>query len=324
MASSEERALARFHGGIPIGRPIGNTRVFVFDREMNPVPIGVTGELYAGGDGLARGYLGQPDLTAEVFLPDPNAEEPGSRLYRTGDLVRYRAGGNIEFIGRTDHQIKLRGYRIEIEEIETALAAHAEVRQCAVVVKEDQAGERGLVAYVALHLQDTPADLRSYLKQRLPDYMIPARFVMMEALPLTPRGKIDRGALPDPPHDRTAKTAAFVPPGNVVEEVLALMFAELLDLEPVGVHDNFFELGGHSLLATQLVTRVRKTFHVDLPLRTFFEAPTVAALSGIVTAGEGKRERAERIAALLRKIDGLSNTQLEELLSRRRKEMRGD
>ncbi len=312
-----------YHGGVPIGRPIANTRVYVLDKEMNPAPIGVTGELYAAGDGLARGYLDQPDLTAEVFLPDPYAEEPGSRLYRTGDLVRYRADGNVEFIGRTDNQIKLRGYRIEFEEIEAALAGHSQVRQCAVAVKEDHARERGLAAYVApvSNVELSSAELRSFLEQRLPAYMIPARFVLMEALPLTTRGKIDRAALPDPPRERAAKTGAFVPPGNAVEEVLAGIVGELLGVEAVGMRDNFFELGGHSLLATQLVTRVRKTFHVELPLRAFFEAPTVAALSNIVTAGEGKREQAEKIAAVLKRIEGLSANQLEEMLEQKKKDL---
>jgi amino acid adenylation domain-containing protein len=308
-----------YHRGVPIGAPIANTRVYVLDKEMNPVPIGVTGEMYAGGDGLARGYLGQPGLTAEAFLPDEYSGPPGNRLYRTGDLVRYRADGKIEFIGRTDTQIKLRGYRVEIEEVENALATCPQVRQCAVELKENHLRERELVAYVApaRYGEVSERDLRSHLKDILPDYMVPAWFVLLEALPLSPRGKIDRNALPDPRRGRTTRTA-FVEPRNVVEEVLASMAAGVLGVEQVGVQDNFFEIGGHSLLATQLVNQVRRTFYVEFPLRVFFEEPTVAALCAIVTSGNGRQAQAEKIAALRKQIEGLSSRQLEELLKQKK------
>jgi non-ribosomal peptide synthetase component F/acyl carrier protein len=268
-------------GPVSIGRPIAQTRIHLLDVEMQTVPLGVTGELWIGGAGLARGYLGRPDLTAERFLPDPFAAEmgePGGRLYRTGDLARYLTGGRMEVLGRIDHQIKLRGFRIELGEIEAALAAVAGVREAVVALRGDR-----LVAYVVGMVGDVPADaLRQDLRERLPDYMVPAAFVLLPALPLTPNGKVDRQALPAPEQQGGGKGS--LAPRTPVEEVLAGLWAELLGLERIGTADHFFDLGGHSLLATRVMSRLRGAFGIELPLRDLFEAPRLADLAARVEA----------------------------------------
>jgi amino acid adenylation domain-containing protein len=268
----------------PIGRPIGNTRLYILDERMQPVPVGVPGELYIAGAGLARGYLNRPKLTAEKFVASPFCNGPFSRLYRTGDLVRYRDSGNVEFLGRIDQQVKIRGYRIELGEIETVLSGHADVHEAVVVARED--GETYLAAYLIMEKGTTPTaeQLREYMKQKLPEHMVPAAFVFLETLPLTPNGKVDRKALPAP--DFTPVEKNFVAPRNETEEVLAGIWCELLHLKRVGVHDNFFQLGGHSLLATQLISRVRNAFGVELPLQALFDAPTVGQF----------RERLEKVS----------------------------
>ncbi|MDQ1592736.1 MAG: hypothetical protein QOG71_3363 [Pyrinomonadaceae bacterium] len=277
-----------------IGLPIANTQIYILDERLQPVPIGVVGQVHIGGVALARGYLNRPALTAERFIPDPFGIEFGARLYRTGDLARYRAGGDIEFAGRIDQQVKLRGFRIELGEIEAALAAHSRVRECAVVVREDARGERRIVAYATL---DTGAsappasEWRAFLKAKLPEHMLPSAFVVLEAMPLTPGGKLDRRALQPAPEQATTGAGESLSPARTpTEEVLAGIWAEVLGLERVGPHDNFFESGGHSLLATQLVSRVREVFKVELPLRDFFNAPTV----GEVAAHVESLRRAER------------------------------
>jgi amino acid adenylation domain-containing protein len=263
-----------------IGRPIAATKAHVLSRMLTPVPIGVVGELWLGGAGLARGYLGRPDLTAERFLPDPFGAESGARLYRTGDLVRWLADGTLEFLGRLDHQVKVRGFRIELGEIEAALASLAGVREAVVTAREEASGDRRLVAYV---VGEVAADaLRESLRERLPDYMVPATFVTLAALPLTPNGKVDRKALPAPEWQGDARS--YVAPRTPVEEVLAGIWTGLLGLERVGAADHFFDLGGHSLLATRLVSRLRTAFNVELPVRDLFEAPTLAALAARVAA----------------------------------------
>ncbi|HYH78578.1 MAG TPA: amino acid adenylation domain-containing protein, partial [Longimicrobium sp.] len=261
-----------------IGRALENVRVYVLDAVGRPAPVGVPGELYVGGVGVARGYLGRPGLTAEKFVPDPFGGETGVRLYRTGDRVRWRPEGILEYLGRLDEQVKVRGFRIEPGEIEAVLSAHAEVREARVIVWEDAPGEKRLVAYVVGGVEAD--ELREHLRRSLPEYMVPAAFVVLEALPLTPNGKLDKKALPAP--DLASAEEKYVAPRTPVEEVLAGIWAEVLRLERVGVGESFFELGGHSLLATRVVSRVRDLFGVELPLRAIFEEPTVAELAGRV------------------------------------------
>ncbi|HVR98785.1 MAG TPA: amino acid adenylation domain-containing protein, partial [Thermoanaerobaculia bacterium] len=296
---TESTTFATWHevtdaAALPIGRPLANTTAYVLDRRQQPVPPGVTGELCLGGDGLAWGYLNRPDLTAERFVPDPFGE-PGARLYRTGDLASVRADGALELQGRIDHQVKIRGFRIEPGEVEAVLAAHPAVRECAVVARRD-AGVR-LVAYVV----GDAGDLRGYLQERLPDYMVPSAFVALEALPLTPNGKVDRKALPAPD---AVNVSAGSEPLDLVEELLAGIWAEVLGLGRVGVHDDFFALGGHSLLATQVVSRVRAVLGVELPLRALFESPTVAGLGqSLRTVRESGEGQAPPIAPVPRDGD---------------------
>ncbi|HEX2091917.1 MAG TPA: amino acid adenylation domain-containing protein, partial [Longimicrobiaceae bacterium] len=264
---------------MPPGRPIANARIYVLDGAGEPVPVGVTGELYLGGVGVTRGYRGLPGQTAERFLPDPFGAEPGARLYRTGDLGRWLADGTIEFMGRNDAQVKVRGFRIELGEIEARLAEHEAVREAVVVAREGEVGDPRLVAYYVG--EEAGAEvLRAHLAARLPEYMIPAAFVHMDALPVNPNGKLDRKALPAP--EFASAEGKYEAPRTLVEEVLAGIWAEVLGVERVGVHDQFFELGWHSLLATRVVSRVREVFGVELPLRALFEGPTVAEMAGRV------------------------------------------
>ena len=278
----------------PIGRPIQNTQVYILDARMEPAPAGVAGELYVGGDGLARGYLNRPALTAERFVPHPFSTEPGARLYRTGDRVRWLPSGLVEFLGRSDFQVKLRGFRIEPGEIEAALAGHHLVREAVVLLREDVPGEKRLVAYLAC---DDPqalsqADWRRFLREQLPDYMIPAAFVCLRQLPLTPNGKVDRRALPVPEFQKEDSAATRLAPRTPVEAALLDIWRDLLRLPRPGVDDNFFELGGHSLLATQVLSRVRDIFGVEIPLRALFESPTVAGLAASVEAALAGGRRA--------------------------------
>ena len=270
---------------VPIGRPIGNTRVYVVDGGMRPVPVHVTGELYIGGDGLARGYLNRPELTAERFVPDPFATHAGERLYRTGDLVRWRHDGTIEFVGRVDHQVKVRGFRIEPGEIEAALATHATVREAVVVVREDVPGDKRLVAYVVPErgaAGATPLELREWLKSRLPEYMVPAAVVVLDRLPISPNGKLDRQALPAPERDRSDVT--FVPPRSDLERQIAALWAEVLGVGAVGLADNFFDLGGHSLLLVQVHRRLREQLGLDVSIVELFQFPTIESLARHVTS----------------------------------------
>jgi amino acid adenylation domain-containing protein len=277
----------QWHGGIPIGRPISETQVYVLDRHLNPVPVGVSGELYIGGDGLARGYLNRAELTAERFLPHPFSTQTGARLYRTGDLVRYLPDGTLEFLGRIDTQVKVRGYRIELGEIEAVLLSHPAVRAAVVVAREEEAGDKRLVAYVVMEEASVAAgELRGYLKEKLPEYMLPSAFVMLDELPLTANGKIDRRALPAPEGVRAELAGAFVAPRTPVEEMVTDVWRDVLGIERIGVDDNFFELGGHSLLATTVVTRLRDVLKVELPLRAIFETPTVRHLAELIETAQ--------------------------------------
>jgi amino acid adenylation domain-containing protein len=261
-----------------IGGPIENTRVYVLDAGLRPLPAGVPGELCIGGAQVARGYLNRPALTAERFVPDPYAAEPGARLYRSGDRVRWLPDGTVEYLGRLDEQVKVRGFRIELSEIEAALRQAPGVADCAVLAREDETGDRRLAAYVVGGVEAEA--LREHLRRTLPEHMVPSAFVSLDALPLTANGKLDRKALPAP--DFASAEDRYVAPRTPVEEVLAGIWAEVLRLERVGVEDGFFELGGHSLLATRVVSRVRELFGVELPLRALFEGPTVAELAGRV------------------------------------------
>jgi amino acid adenylation domain-containing protein len=275
-------------GAFPIGRPIARTRLYVLDGLMQPVPFGVVGELYIGGAGVARGYLGRPSLTSERFVPDPFADGPGARLYRSGDLARRRPDGMLEFLGRADDQVKIRGHRIEPGEVESALARHPVVRGAAVVAREDRSGDRRLVAYLTVEPgRESPstADLRAFLGRTLPAPMIPSAFVVADALPLTPNGKVDRTSLPAPEGDRPDLGVPFEAPRTSAEEAVARAWADVLGVGRVGVRDNFFDLGGHSLLATQVASRLREALGVEVPVRLLFEAPTVAALARRLSAG---------------------------------------
>ena len=266
------------NGRVPIGKPISNTQAYVLDREYQPVPVGVIGELFLAGQGVARGYLNRADLTAEKFVPNPFAEGAGERMYRTGDRVKWGHDVKLEFLGRVDQQVKMRGYRIELGEIESVLQAQEGVRACAVIVREDEPQEKRVVAYVVKDGAVQMAALREFLKKQLPDYMVPSAFVQMEQLPLMPNGKIDRRALPGPEREWDEKRG-YVGPRNGEEEILCGLFAEVLHRDRIGVHDDFFAMGGHSLLATKLVSRIRATLGVDVALRSIFESPTIAKLA---------------------------------------------
>jgi acyl-coenzyme A synthetase/AMP-(fatty) acid ligase/acyl carrier protein len=272
----------------PVGRPVLRTQVYVLDSRLSPVPMGVPGEIYVGGVQLARGYFGRPDLTAERFLPDPFAEihgEPGARLYRTGDLARTLSGGDFEFLGRLDFQVKVRGFRIELGEVEAVLATHPAVRAVAVEAPEI-AGQRRLVAYVvpaaaeALEVEAADAELRRFLADRLPGYMVPAHFMIMAALPINATGKVDRRALPLP--DPRLSGEGFVAPRTPLEEEVAAIWREVLGVERVGIHDSFWDLGGHSLLATKALSRLQESLGVELPLQTLFKAPTIVGLTAAI------------------------------------------
>jgi len=303
----------------PIGRPIANAQLYVLDPNLQPVPVGVPGELHVGGVGLARGYLNRPALTAANFIPHPFSSHPGDRLYKTGDLVRYRPDGNLEFLGRIDHLVKVRGFRIELGEIETALVGHPDVRDGVVVVRQDTPGDKRLVAYLLPATSPGPGvgELRTYLRQTLPEYMVPSAFVTLDTFPLSPSGKVDRRALPPPDKSRPELERAYVAPRDETEAKLAGICAALLDLEQVGIHDSFFDLGGHSLLATQFISRLRETFHVELPLRALFESPTIAELAGRVKAAQETTREIDQIAQMLEAVSHLSDDQVQAILDRK-------
>ena len=279
-------AATRVASGKPvrIADPIANTSIYIVDDLLQPVPIGIPGELCIGGEGVARGYWNRPDLTSEKFIANPFSSEPGARLYKTGDLARFRSDGRIEFLGRKDQQVKLRGFRIELEEVETALSKHPAVRQAVASVRENGSGEKSLLAYFvpASHDVPTSADMRRWLSERLPGYMIPSTFVVLETMPLTPNGKVDRKRLPVPPAGNVELNGPPVAPRDMLEQQLTKILEEVLHVRPVGLSDNFFDLGGDSLVAVRLFSEIRRLTRRELPLSTLFQAPTVGQLAEIL------------------------------------------
>ncbi|MGG2480747.1 amino acid adenylation domain-containing protein [Brevibacillus borstelensis] len=300
---------------IPIGRPIANMQMYVLDKNRQPVPIGVAGELYIGGIGVGRGYLNAPEKNAQTFLENPFTQDDNPRLYKTGDLVRYRPDRSLEFLGRIDYQVKIRGFRIELGEIETLLGKHPAIEHVTVVAREDERGEKQLVAYfvAAAGMKPTKAELRDFLSQEIPEYMIPSSFMQLEEFPLTLNGKIDRKALPSPLTD--VEEEQFVAPRSELEQQLASIWGEVLGYKRVGIRDRFFEHGGHSLLATQLISRIRKAFQIELPLRALFEAPTVEQLAELVQQALAPQSVQTELADLLEQIENLSDEEAEALLS---------
>ncbi|HET9478965.1 MAG TPA: non-ribosomal peptide synthetase, partial [Pyrinomonadaceae bacterium] len=305
----------------PIGKPNDNVELLILDEHLNPVPQGVTGELCVGGRGVGRGYLNNPSATAERFIPHAYSSVPGARLYRTGDLVRHLPDGNIEFLGRLDHQVKVAGYRIELGEVESMMVQHRAVRECVVVVRPDAHGNARLVAYVVpeqdAQLPDLTA-LRRYLADSLPLHMIPSVFVSLEKLPLTPGGKVDRRALPAPNTIGNGTGRDYVAPRTAVEEVLAEIWREVLAVERVGIHDNFLELGGHSMLAMRCVSGIRQLFRIELPLRVLFETATLEELAQALKAYEDQPGALEKIARVFQKVKGVSREELHKQLLKRR------
>jgi amino acid adenylation domain-containing protein len=270
---------------ITIGHPVANTQLYILDRHLQPLPIGVPGELHIGGEGIARGYLNRPELNAEKFIANPFSTEPGQRLYKTGDLARWLPSGEVECLGRIDYQVKVRGFRIELGEIEATLLKYAAIKEAVVVAREDNPGEKVLVGYFVPEgmtedrAYEVIPELRQFLKTSLPDFMVPTIFMVLEAMPLTPNGKVDRKALPKPDAVRRELAANYVAPRNELEQQIVDIWTEVLKVERIGIHDNFFELGGYSLLAIQIVSRLRKALQVEILLPTLFEVPTVADLA---------------------------------------------
>jgi amino acid adenylation domain-containing protein len=306
--------------GSLIGVPIPDLELYVLDQCQNLVPIGVPGELYVGGAGVGRGYLNRPELTAERFIPNPFHPGAGKRLYRSGDLVRYLPNRDIEYRGRIDTQIKIRGFRVEPGEIEAVLRQHPAVRDVVVISRGEKASEKRLVAYVvAAQEAPTVTELNGFLRQKLPEYMVPSVFMFLDTLPLTASGKIDRRNLPDPDQSRPEQESSFVPPRTPVEELLAQIWAELLKLEKVGIHDNFFELGGHSLLLTQVANRIQGAFMVLLPLRILFDAPTIADLGAAIATAQLEQEDAAEVARLVEELKQLSPDEVTALLEAERR-----
>jgi amino acid adenylation domain-containing protein len=309
-------AVCREDGGKPsIGRPIANTKIYLLDEQLEPVPVGVPGQLFIGGDGLARGYLHRPDLTAERFVPHPFSSTPGQRLYDSGDRARFLPDGSIEFLGRLDQQVKIRGFRIELGEVEAVLNESEGIREAAVVVREGANGEKRLVAYVvaATGAVGEASQLRAYMKERVPEYMIPSVFVGLAELPLTVSGKVDRQALPEVERE---EGAVYEAPRTATEESLAGIWKQVLGVERVGIHDNFFELGGHSLLAMQLNSRVCQMFQIEIGINSLFGAPTVATLAELIEKEQtGQQADDLSLEDMLREIEGLSMDDIDTALS---------
>jgi amino acid adenylation domain-containing protein len=303
-----------------LGQPLPGVEVRILDQLLEPVALGACGELYVGGK-LARGYFNRPDLTAERFIPDPMSQERGVRLYRTGDLGRLRPDGNVEFLGRADDQIKIRGFRIEPAEIDKVIRQHPAVHEAVLVAREDQPGSKRLVAYVVLapKAATTVAELRKFLNERLPQYMVPAVFMLLNALPKTLNGKVDRRALPAPGRSRPEIDTPFVAPGTPLEEALAQIWKEVLCLDSIGVHDNFLDLGGHSLSASQIISRVIERFDLELPVQLLFDSPTVSDMAIVIANNQAKRLDGNALERVLAELDTLSEKQADEIVSQARK-----
>jgi amino acid adenylation domain-containing protein len=299
---------------VPIGGPVANDACYVLDERLQPVPLGAPGRLFIGGAGVARGYVGATELTAERFLEDPFATTPGARMYDTGDVARWLPDGALEFLGRVDEQVKIRGYRVEPAEVETALRSHPVVREAVVTTWESAAGDVRLVAYCTVDGVTDPTDLRGYLGTLLPEFMLPSAIAVLDSFPQTPSGKVDRLALPDPETIGETTAADYVAPRTPLEETVAQIWCHVLGIERIGVEDDFFALGGHSLLATQVVAQVRSDFAVDLPLHSLFTYPTVASLTGEIMRMMGRSDEQET-AALMAELEGLSDEEAERLLA---------
>jgi amino acid adenylation domain-containing protein/non-ribosomal peptide synthase protein (TIGR01720 family) len=300
---------------ITIGHPVANTQVYVLDKNQHPVPVGLPGELYIGGEGVARGYLQRPELTAERFVPDPFSLTAGKRLYRTGDLVRYLSNGEVDYLGRMDQQVKIRGYRIELGEIEATLRTHPKVREAVAMVREFAVGDRRLVGYVVAEAETDRVALREYLRGKLPEYMLPSSFVLLEKLPQLPNGKINKNALPMPELTREAVAEAYVAPRMPIEEAVAGIWSELLGVEQVGIYDNFFALGGHSLLAAQVLVRVRDKFAVDVALQSLFDTPNVAGLALAVMQSQSQVLDVSETNDILAELEALSEEEAQTLVA---------
>jgi amino acid adenylation domain-containing protein len=306
-------------GGVPIvpmGRPLANTRAYVLDRYLRPVPVGLPGELHIGGDCLARGYLGHPDKTAEKFIPNPFPSAPGERLYKTGDITRHLPEGSILFLGRADDQIKIRGFRIELKEIEAELNEHPLVRDSIVIAREDASGEKRLVAFVVADAEMAPSinELRAYLKERLPEYMIASTFVVLDALPLTPHGKVDRQALQAAELPKSEGDEFHVAPRTALEELIAGIWSALIGVKHIGAYDNFFELGGHSLSAAQLIFRLNEVFQIELPVSHLFKSPTIAGLVVSIIEKQAEKVESEKVSQILTEIEQLSEEESQWIL----------
>ena len=299
---------------VPLGRPMSNQRLYIVDRLLRPVPVGVPGELCMSGAGLTQGYFNQPQQTAEKFVANPFPEDPCPRLYRTGDLARFLPDGNIEFLGRIDHQVKIRGFRVEPAEVEAVLKWHPDVKQVVIVPEESASGEKRLAAYIVPARPLDGAELRTFLRQQFPEYMVPSRLILLECLPLNRNGKIDLPALAALKEEAPAKECEVIGPSNPVEEQLADIWKALLKQERIGIHDNFFMLGGHSLLASQVIARIRNTFRVQVPLIDFLESPTIAALAEKISQLPRAETEEEETERFLRELEGMSDAEAESLL----------